>query len=368
MKSKILTSFLGIRNKEGPRSIPFNALVDCENLDISSEGVLLQRAGHILAKTIPVSAAYSTLAKRSYIITDGILCEVLADLSLLELAATDATAFDDYKQFLFLNTGLMVNDDTVTNLKLPIPAFAPQLTVLPGDLPAGTYRSVSTYKAASGLESGASPMSVIELTGPGNISIQNEIEPAGYQIINYLSYASGTVFYRPDGVQIDPVQLTAKSMPDGELIAYHDSRLWLSRSLADGSSVVWFSKLFSMHWWNLEKDFIIIPGQVLMLASTSKGLVIGTHKAIYAYVDDTLQPLADYGVIKGKPYAKTPEHSVLMWTERGVCSYPPFTNHTVNKATFPPGSQCSAAIVESNGISRFVALNDGIGVPYNARS
>lgn len=367
LKSFVIDSFQGLHNKQPPRSIPKNALADAIDVDLSDTGVLTQRPGYQLAKNIPVSNAYSTLDRRAYIISGGILCQVLDNLSLLSLTPCSGTSFDDFKQFLFVNDGTQVNHDTVVNLKLPIPAFAPQLTASTGTLPPGTYRAVSTFKAASGLESGPSPMAVIELTSPGNISIQGDIAPAGHTITNWITEANGTVFYRPDGVPISPLQLNSQSMPDGELISFHKSRLWLSKSLPKGHSVIWFSKEFTLHWWDMEEDYIIIPGQALMIASSSQGLVIGTHEAIYAY-NDGLEVLADYGCVRGRPMVRTAEEKLLIWSTRGFCSYPPFTNHTISKATVAPGSICSVATMDSDGISRVVCLNDGLGEAYNARS
>jgi hypothetical protein len=367
IQSKIISTFLGIRNKEPPRSIPDNALVDCSDCDLSDAGVLTQRAGFSLAKTLPISNSYSTLDRRAYLITGGILCEVLGNLSLLELAPCSATSFDDYKQFLFCNDGIQVNHTTVVNLKVPCPDFAPQLIASPGTLPPGTYRAVSTYKAASGLESGASPMAVIELTAPGNISIQTDVAPSGYTIINYLSEANGTVFYRPDGEQISPLQLNSQSMPEGELIAYHDSRLWLTVSLANGSTALYWSRKFSFHWWDLEEDYILVPGIIIAIKSAGDALVIVTNEAIFAYAD-SLQHLADYGCPQGRPIAKLADGSVLIHTYRGVCRFPEFQNLTIAKATFPPGSQCSTAIMDTGGISRFICLNDNQGQPWSART
>ncbi|MDD5084210.1 MAG: hypothetical protein PHT88_04785 [Candidatus Moranbacteria bacterium] len=363
----IIDSFLAIRNTQTARSIPKNALTAAVDVDISDTGVLSARAGYVLSQTIPISSAYGTLDRRAFIVSAGVLYEVLADMSLIPIAPCTAAEFDEFKDVLVTVDGLLVQDRLAVNLKIPVPQAAPNLTLIQGGLPAGTYRAVSCFRTAAGLEGGASPLAEMTLTAPGAFTIAEPGPPAGFSAVTYVTEGDGSVFYDASGVQINPLQLTSGTLPDGELIAFHDSRLWLSLSLPNGSSVIYFSQPFHYHLWNLEADFLMIPGQVRAIKSAGAALIIGAHNALYAYAD-TLTVLADYGVVPGRPMVKTETGGVLIWTQRGVCSALPFANLTEAKASFAPGTQCSTALMDSNGIRRFVALTPGDGEAFNARS
>jgi hypothetical protein len=94
----IINSWLGLHTKENPRSIPDNALASAQDIDLSDAGVITQRPGYALTKSISnITSAYTTFEGESYLVAGNVLYRVLSDLSLANLGACTATAFADDK-------------------------------------------------------------------------------------------------------------------------------------------------------------------------------------------------------------------------------------------------------------------------------
>lgn len=93
-------------------------------------------------------------------------------------------------------------------------------------------------------------------------------------------------------------------------------------------SVIYFSRPDFPHEFRLEKDWLTVPGRITILASTAKGLVIGTDRAIYADpVDSPLERIADYGTPLNAAVHDDRDF-VAFWTQRGLCQAFPFKNLT----------------------------------------
>lgn len=93
-------------------------------------------------------------------------------------------------------------------------------------------------------------------------------------------------------------------------------------------STLFLSLLDYPHEFRLEKDYLLFPGQITLLADTDDDLVIGTGRSIFLlHFDGTLTKVADYGVpITIGTYD---EYGVVwFWTDRGLCKAAPFENIT----------------------------------------
>jgi hypothetical protein len=134
-----------------------------------------------------------------------------------------------------------------------------------------------------------------------------------------------------------------------------------------GGTVVYWSKPFLYHLYDNDTSYVIIPGEIRAMVSAGAYLFIGTDSAMYAFADGVLTPLADYGVVSGRPAVRYTDGSVWVHSKQGVCSLPEFTNHTYRKLSLPPGTNCATAYIDTNGIKQFLALTDGLGDPHNRR-
>jgi len=127
-------------------------------------------------------------------------------------------------------------------------------------------------------------------------------------------------------------------------------------------SVLYFSRPDYPHEFRLEKDFILVPGRVTMLANLAQGLVIGTDRAVFIDpIDAPLERVADYGVPVGA-LAHDDLNRVHFWTERGLCRAFPFENLTdkalavhqrecVTAAIFPYQGSTYAVVHQYGGIT-----------------
>jgi hypothetical protein len=140
-------------------------------------------------------------------------------------------------------------------------------------------------------------------------------------------------------------------------------------------TTVWRSEPLGYHLFNLNEGFISVPGRGLMLAATRDAMVIGTDKRIFAVSPDyVLTQLADYGVVPGRQWAidhgENDEQSdtLLIWTTRGLCSAPAFSNLTLRQISVDSGASAGAAVIRQNGAKRFVVALQKGGTAFNPRT
>jgi hypothetical protein len=196
------------------------------------------------------------------------------------------------------------------------------------------------------------------------------VEIGSYTPVIYLTAAGGSIFYASDGAQLSPNQLVNNSFPlGGKAMALFDGSLWVAIPQVNGSTVVYFSDPYLYHLYNFSANYIIVPGEVRAMMPTADGefLMIGSDSGIYAWGNSRLKQEIPHGVIAGRPFARTHEGTVLMFTVRGVYESPPFKAHTDTKAMFPPGSTCSSLVLDQDGMYKFIVLSDGAGIAYDTR-
>jgi hypothetical protein len=129
---------------------------------------------------------------------------------------------------------------------------------------------------------------------------------------------------------------------------------------SEDQTVVWFSEPMGYHLFNLDSNFFMVPGQVLMLAPTKESLIVGTNNRIYATDAKSLEVLAEYGVIPGQHWDKDGEDRTLFWSTRGVCAAKPFENLTERQVSVAPGVRAGGCVMRSGGQKRYVvALQQG---------
>lgn len=145
--------------------------------------------------------------------------------------------------------------------------------------------------------------------------------------------------------------------PFGEILGVRRSQVVVGAWESDRDrSVLYFSRPDYPHEFRLDRDWLIVPGQVTMLASVTQGMVIGTDRAIYVdLIDSPLMQVAEYGVpYHGFVYDE--RDIVWFWSERGLCTALPFKNLT--EATFvgDDRSQVTAALLDWQG-SRYAVIH-----------
>jgi hypothetical protein len=167
-----------------------------------------------------------------------------------------------------------------------------------------------------------------------------------------------------DGEALDSLY---SPLPSGtRLIQHWRGRIYAAQYMpTEGQTVVWFSQPLGFHLFNLDSDFLLLPGRVDMLAPHNDALLVGTDSAIYAYTGDALTQLADYGVPPGQHWV-TDDSRVLFWSQRGVCAALPFRLLTERQVSVAPGIRAGACLVQRQGQKRYLAAIQQGGQPFNA--
>ena len=151
-----------------------------------------------------------------------------------------------------------------------------------------------------------------------------------------------------------------------DVIQHWKGRIYAAQYMAaENQTVIWFSQPLGYHLFALERDFILVPGRVTLLAPAPAALLIGTDIAVHAYDGTSLADLAPYGVIPGQHWSQDDDR-ILFWTARGLCAALPFTNLTDRSVSVAPGVSAGGTLMCVDGQKRYVvALQQG-GSPFNA--
>ncbi|MFM7009919.1 MAG: hypothetical protein ACKO0Z_11420 [Betaproteobacteria bacterium] len=370
--------FLGIRNVAIPRKQPHGALQSAVNVDVDDEGTVVTRPGYSQAFSgTNVTAAYSMLAQDyAYIVDAGFLYRVSPSLATARLGPVATNLNEHWAEagkFVFMSSGYIIDDTRLLEWRV-LPPDDLQVDVIAGRLPAGQYQVTATQDAEDGRESVTCDVLTLSLPEGAGIRINN---PSGKTI--YVTEANGTVLYNagfeveelvdppPYAVPLPHELLLNNPLPDQvDTVAFYDSSVYVSVFMPehDVTNIFW-SAVFRWHVFDLDRDAIQVPGEVRGMVAEAGHLFIATDRAIYKFDGGAIQPLVDYGVPRGYPFARGPSHSNYAWTNRGVVRLDTGENVTFEKVHLPPGSVCSTAIVEQHGIEKFIVLSDGDGVANN---
>jgi len=382
-----IPAFLGERNTVDEKSMPLGALISSKNVDIDDSGLISKRHGYRESALFTnITSTFATSdERRMFIVDDGILKLVNQDFSAVDLKSGMPTGYVKWLEvadYILMSSGhIITNQLDVLEWRIPTPEQPMISTATGGSLPAGQYQVVSTYRDEHGREGAASAMHFVEVEGGAVINITPDFE-TGYESLVYISDTNGEVLYLLDTAEystgmtfsetnslvypIDRNQLDAGPLPQeiGSL-AFYEGSVWASQYI-DGVSYLWRSKPYWWHLFDQHEDYLSIPGKVTVLEGTPQGLFIGTDDEMYVYtIEESLVRLAEYGVMQGRPLARTDEGRLFVWTRQGVCTLFPFQNITEDKVSLSPGCLCSTAIIEKDGYEQFMVLNNGSGTAFN---
>lgn len=150
--------------------------------------------------------------------------------------------------------------------------------------------------------------------------------------------------------------------PVGEVIGARRSQMMVGVWEPDRDrSVLYFSRPDFPHEFRLERDFMMIPGKITLLATVSRGIIIGTDRAIFIDpIDEAVQRVADYGVLESAG-VQNDQDMVYFWTERGLCRSMPFENLTDKNLAVTVRSHVAVGILPYQG-SEYAVISQSGGV------
>ena len=389
--------FLGIRNRQPSERLPAGALSEAENVDIDDSQQPRLRKGYSLVKALTnVSSAYATHDQdRMFVVSDGMLYSIAEDLTttLLKSGLSGGELFwselGDRVVYAGSDYGVIHYGNVATDLIIPTPA-APAVEVISGNLSPGRYQVTCLFvqDREPHLEGGAPESMVVELTD-ANKGLRITLPTlAGHIVALYASdindptlclvgqFVGGAVVNLTENEAITSFPLAIEQqqtypIPETcDRIAFFGASLYAaSYSPGENQTAIFFSKPFWSNLFDLHKDYILIPGRVYAMAGTPSGLLIATGNEIFELsVDGSFFQLADYGVTPGRPCAF--DHAtgqMFLATLRGVCSYPPFTNHTQDNVSLDFGDNSATGVIDQGGFRRFVTIINGSSTPHNSQ-
>ena len=294
-------SFKGLNNVTDPLRLGMEWLAQADNINITDTGAITKRDGYSLAQPGSFSAAYSTL---------------------------------DFSRAYFVDGGAL--KDFNGNVLAPITSSATMYW---------TEANENVY-FNNGLDSGV-------------IAPDNGITPWRGAPVSY-----GAGFKGDDGQDLGVLYDTLPL--DTTAIQFWRGRMYAGQYFPnENQTALWFSEPMGFHLWNLDSNFVMLPGKVEMLAPHDDALVIGTDERVYAYTGDKLATLAEYGVTPGQHWTKDGQQ-ILFWSARGLCAALPFQNLTEKQISVAPGVHAGGCLVRSGGQKRYLASLQQGGSPFNA--
>lgn len=300
MASNTIGSFSGINNVTDPLRLGLGWLTSADNVNISDSGAIEKREGYARVQTGSFSGAYATL--------DG------SRMYLIE---------------------------------------------------SGTIRHVEGAVVTSGLTD--APMYWAEANG--RVFFNNGTDSGIIEPDNSLSpwrdapISDGEGYYGDDGQKLG---ILMSPLPQGtDVIQFWGGRMYAAQYFpSEDQTAVWFSEPLGFHLFNLDSNFLLFPGRVLMLAPHATALLIGTDRETYAYTPEKLERIAEYGVVQGQHWVRDDER-ILFWTKRGVCSALPLTNLTERQVSMAPGLTANGTIMYRGGQKRYLVNIKQGGSAFN---
>lgn len=385
---KIIKLFKGLNNVSETYRLSPEWFIQADNVDISKTFGVERCDGFVRRTTNSnVTGAYATEdQKRLYLVTNGEIRRMNADMTYVVvktgLSTTLPVSFDEVNGVVYYTNGVDFGCLEPTGWRpwgISSPSSAPAVSFSSGgSLPSGTYGVYVTHVDDRGMESSNNREEVV-LTGSGQLSITDIPQKAGYTTNVYVTQANGTIHFLLKEVAGTSVSYTNQDVlgrelpfvnldtPRGDTVAVCNGKIWVSEPFPQYDyTVVWSSLPLQYHHFDYSTWGLVVPGIGRMLEVTGDTLVVGTDRQIFAYDEEKLVELADYGVVDGFHGAMIGD-SLFFWSLRGLCSVMPFKNLTESKLSVAPGSSASAAVLEKDGMRRYVVALQQNGQPYNRR-
>ena len=382
---KPVREFRGLNNVDDPIRLSLVWATQADNVDITSKNSLSRCKGFTQRTTnTALTGAYATKdLQRLYVVDSGVLKQVLPDLSFITLKSgltSGAYSFEEVNGVVYYTDGTTYGCIEPTGWR-PwgiVEPDPPQLSLGSGSLPQGVYQVVCTYVDDRGMESGNSEVALLD--GSGRVLISGIPQAAGYTTNVYVTMCDGTVFYllaesAPAALSYDSTSMLGQEITywgtnapqRGKFPAYFQGQIYLADWYpAQNATHIWNSLPLQHHHFDFGSEGLAVPGQVRLLTGTAEFLLVGTDRAIFAFDGDKLEQLANYGVVPGW-HATESEGKVLFWTLRGLCRAMPFENLTEETVSVAPGLSAGAAVIESDGLRRYVVALHAGGEAHNRR-
>jgi hypothetical protein len=374
-----VTYFSGLNNVSDPLRVGISALTVADNVHVDDTGGVSVRSGYSLAQSGSFTGIYTTKDfLRMYVVDNGNLRTFGGKVLTTGLSSAEMYWTEINGQVFYNNgvdSGVIGTDDTIYPWRWSY-VRAPTLARVTGTSSGGLFRVRTTSTLPDGRETGPLDTGEIELGGNETLQVSNLAPSSNVYIASpdstvfQLAYSGGGAFVFDGNVYnlgrelnnsfLEPLPLGAKVVQEWRGAIYATQYM-----PTEDQTVIWWSEPMGYHLFDLSKNFMIVPGHATMLAPTKEFLIIGTGSCIYATDKQSLQVLAEYGVVPGQHWDQDDDRT-LFWTTRGLCAAMPFKNLTERQVSVAPGVQAGGTIVRSGGQKRYVVALQSGGAAFNS--
>jgi len=399
--------FAGLINTHSEKDIGWRGLTIADNVLITDSKKIRVRPGNSLFRSGAMQTAYVNRADL-YIVDAGTLQRLVSTTdahTILAGLTRKSYCWDSVNGQAYFVNGIeagILDGDTYLPLRVPAPIISSvvEQTVggqvrTPFNLGAKytrvLWRFCATYELADGRES--APSEVFEVwAAPEVYGFTATVSTNGGRVNVYATEPDGTVLRLAASYVNLPTfsvwvpaagrELTTSGtspLPEGvDQIVYWQGKLYVAQYFSDADqSVIWSSRTFAYHLYDMGKDYMVVPGRVSMMlwtqkelsARTHNWLLIGTTQLIAQLTEDgRLETIVNYGVLPGTAGDLDADSTAYFWTTRGFCKSPPFENLTEKNVGMPPGLRANTQLVYLDGMQQLVTITQGGGTPFNVRS
>jgi len=250
------------------------------NADVSTDGTLIKRLGQTVHLALPGAHSLWSGNDCMLCVAGGVLYRIHqgAAVSLGSISGPKyPLSYIDAEGKVYISNpywqGVFdASTNTISAWGITVPP-GPMLLEGNGNLSAGTYNVTMTNVSGDEI-SGNGPISTIELTAEGGITILNR--PAG--AIAWVTDANEGVFYKVGAISkivdlptVEPLPSFLCSPPPYlENLCYAFGRIWGS-----SGSTVYYSQPFKLGWFRLASNRYDFEDTVTMIAKVPTGLFVG---------------------------------------------------------------------------------------------
>jgi hypothetical protein len=405
-------SFAGLVTTRTAKELGHKALTVATNIEIDNDGRALRRDGFaLLTPTGGFRSAYATVDQERLlalqdtnvvrVLDDGSSVALKSGLSLTQLPNGVSWSEDPQGNVAYAtgidcgivrNTGLdwvplFIDRPNITAAALLSSAARQSLPFHLGEqYTSNTVRIFATYLTDDGRES--APSAVWSVKAPPEAALLSVSVPRLYRATNVYACMPGGSLYllaatsaqanftitvdrlvSQGGVDY-PYTTAIEPFPSGaRVICYHGSMLFAGEFVpTQNASVIWRSLPLQHHLYNKAEDFFTVIGEVLLLLSTAKGLIVATDSQIYGWDGTSLTQLAPYGVVPGSCGDVAPDDTAYFWTLRGIAKAFPYELVTEKTFAGDPGVFNHARLFYDHGYCKLLASTVTGNPVFNERT
>ena len=398
-KTITLEGFKGIDNVIGPEQNNTDYLKEADNVDFDKANNIQKREGFTLLDSGIYHSLWSegTSGSKAYCVKNNFLHSISVNDTITDLGeyiGESPVSYDEVDNTIYLvadNTKLKISEDGVVEpWGIQIPAGSPGIALGVGTMPPGTYPVTTTFRLATGEESGNHPIpAVTTLSTSGGLalsSISMSSDPRVTHVDIYVTDTNGSDFYRigsvPNGVQtflISSVFLGSKLLrtqdlkppPPGNIVKYFQGHMYIA-----DQNILWYSQPWMYDLFDYRRNYFYFDRPITAICPVQGGLWVSAGSIFYLAGKDPLRA----SLTEKEPVEIIPGSEVkipgaylfientpigfkwLVHTSRGIFALYNdglLLNMSEKHVAIPEADTAAAAFVQTDGINRYIALLRG---------